>query len=150
MSGLKIPAPDDRISRHFVWREALWLPRWNRMANESDGLNQQTLDNLTWFFKTIDLVREYFASSMIVHVCYRPKEYNELVGGAKNSAHLALLPGEAAIDFHVSGMACDDAREKIMKDNKLEDWKLRMEKMPGSNWVHLDSRKPTLSRYFIP
>ena len=153
MSALSIPDPSDPISKHFVWREALWLPQWNRTANETDGLAQQALDNLRWFFKTMDLVREYFSAPIIVHVCYRPAAYNKLIGGASNSAHLAKLPGEAAIDFHVSGLTCDAAISRILKDGKLEEWSLRAERLPaGSGWIHLDSRKPAPGRprYFLP
>lgn len=100
----------------------------------------------------MDLVREYFDRPIIIHVCYRSREYNKLVGGAKSSAHLAINPGEAAVDFHVSGISCDDSREKIIQDKKLEGWGFRMEKLPGSNWIHLDSRKPAEGRprYFLP
>lgn len=51
MGALKIPTEKDRLSEHFVWKEALWLPQWKRMANASDGLTQQTLDNLSSFLK---------------------------------------------------------------------------------------------------
>jgi hypothetical protein len=152
MGGIKIPDGSSAISRHFVWKDALYLPTWSRMAQLSDGLTELTLSNLKAFFQTMDLVRDFFAAPIFVHVAYRPKAYNHLVGGAENSTHIAQLPGEAAVDFHVQGVSCDQARERILKDGKLEEWKLRMEKNPGSDWVHLDCRVPAPghARYFVP
>ena len=144
--------PQDPISKHFTWREALWLPSWKRLANESDGLCPSVITNLIDLFSKLDVIREYFGLPIIVHCAYRPVSYNSFIGGAKESAHMAL-GSWAACDFHVSMMPCDDARDRILRDGKLEELGLRMEN-PGypANWVHVDS-KPVSdggSRFFIP
>lgn len=77
---------------------------------------------------------------------YNGQNYNRLVGGAENSAHI----GGLACDFTVSRITCDDVRHLLQ--DQLELLQLRMEKKPGSNWVHLDSRQPPPGqpRYFRP
>lgn len=137
-----------KISKHFTYKEALYLPAWKRVAKKKDGLTPDIVNNLKTLFDKMDLVREYFGSPIVVHVAYRPEEYNKLIGGAKNSSHVAGM----ACDFHVKGVSCDEARERIIKDNKLEEWGMRMEDLPGSNWVHLDIRQPApgRSRFFKP
>lgn len=144
--------PNDKISSHFTFKEALWLPSWNRMGGASDGLDQAVLDRLTNLCNKMDLVREYFGQSVHVHVTWRPAKYNAEIGGAKNSAHCAAANMDAAMDFHVDGLDCDQARSKILQDNKLEEWGMRMEDLPGSSWVHLDSREPLPGhpRFFKP
>ena len=141
--------PKEKISNHFTNKEALWLPQWNRMANEQDGLNDDVLSSLKDLFSKMDLVREYFNAPIMVHVTYRPEEYNKLVKGAKNSAHKFGM----ACDFHVSKMACKDAIQKMLDDKKLEEWGMRCENN-GDNptWIHLDIRDvpPGGNRYFKP
>lgn len=140
--------PSDQLSNHFTYKEGLWLPQWSRMANASDGLNDEVLSNLKTLFTKMDLVREWVNSPIIVHVTYRPLEYNKLIGGAANSAHVYGM----ACDFNVANILCDAVRDMIVQHNKLEEWGMRMEKLPGSNWVHLDTREPLPghNRYFVP
>lgn len=137
-----------RISQYFTYREALWLPRWNRMANEQDGLNDQVLNNLKHLYKIMDLVRAFLNSPITVTICYRPKEYNKLIGGATSSAHMCLNKMEAAVDFVVKGMTAQQVRDKLKP--KLEEFELRMEDIQG-NWIHVDTREPGPSgRFFKP
>ena len=130
---------------HFSWKEALWLPKWNRASNESDGLTEEIKQSLVNTFQWMEKVRE-FLGPVTVHVALRPEEYNKLVGGASKSMHRI----GRAVDFHISGMTCDTAREKLKE--KLEEWKLRMEDNgQGSSWVHLDDREPgPAGRFFKP
>ena len=138
--------PTAKISQHFTVKEALWLPSWNRMANASDGLNDEIKNNLVVLFNKLDSVREYFNKPMIAHCAYRPPAYNSLVGGAAKSSHML----GRAFDFHVQDLDCDIARSKIMSDHKLEIWNLRMEMNPGGNWLHLDNSWAGGIRYFKP
>lgn len=139
--------PSANISKHFTFKEALWLPQWERMADETDGLDETILDSLKVLFFKMDIVREYFGAPINVHVTYRPEFYNQLVHGAAQSSHKTGM----AVDFHVSGISCDDARKKIMDESMLEIWGMRCENAPGSNWIHLDIRAPgPAGRYFKP
>ena len=139
--------PSDKISQHFTWKDALWLPQWNRMANEQDGLTEEIKNNLKALFVKMDTVRDYLDAPIIVHITYRPGAYNKLVNGAANSAHKFGM----ACDFHVKDLSCDDARQQIEDDKKLIEWSMRMEKKPASNWIHLDTRDPGAgNRYFLP
>ena len=133
------------VSAHFTVSECLYLPKWNRLANEHDGLNDEIKGNLILLCTKLDTVRDFFKKPMIVHCMYRPKEYNSLIGGAVGSAHIEGL----AIDFHVINRSCDEVREMLLP--LLEQWKFRMEDLPGSNWVHLDLRDPGYgNRFFKP
>lgn len=140
--------PKAKVSQYFTVHECLWLPRWKRLANEADGLNDEIKFNLFETCALMDIVREDLATPINVHIFYRPHDYNKLVGGAAQSAH---LEGKA-VDFSVSIWDCDDVRAKIISRGLLDKLKLRMEDLPGSNWVHLDTRAPGPSgkRFFKP
>ncbi len=141
--------PNEKLSKYFTWHEALFLPKWNRLANEADDLlSADILDNIKATGIWMDAIREYFDSPINIHCWFRPLEYNQLVGGAKYSSHLYGI----AVDFDVHGMTCDEARQKLLDNNKLDELKLRMEQRDGSNWVHLDSSPLSRDghRYFLP
>lgn len=142
--------PQDNIPgcKHFTWKEALWLPKWNRMADESDGLTDEIKQNISRSAAFMDKVREYFGKPINVHCWLRPTAYNALVGGAKSSQHLV----GNAVDFDIKGMSCDDVRARLLADGKLDEWNLRMEDNgAGSSWVHLDDRTPgPAGRFFKP
>lgn len=148
---MQIPNPADKISVHFTWKDALYLPSWNRMAGPSDGVELRVLSNLQALFAKMDIVRDYIGKPIIVHVAYRPAKYNEEIGGASKSAHLCLDPGIAAVDFHVQNMSCRLAKIRFME--KLDEWNLRMENNgQNASWVHLDNRPVTEigHRFFKP
>lgn len=139
---------NEMISKYFSYAEALWLPQWERMATEADGLNEEIESNLKELFTKMDTVREYFNCPLVVHCCYRPEEYNKKVKGATQSAHLV----GKAIDFHVKNLSCKNAISKILADDMLEKWGMRMENNgPDPAWIHLDL-KPVGpgGRYFKP
>jgi uncharacterized protein YcbK (DUF882 family) len=132
-----------KVSQHFSVQEALWLPSWNRMANEDDGLNDAVKANLITLMNAMDQVRDFLDKPIKVHVAYRPSAYNKQIGGATHSAHVLGL----AMDFD-AGEDCDDTRAALLP--MLETWGMRMEKKDGSNWIHLDLMPPNPNRYFIP
>lgn len=145
--------PAAMISKHFSFREALYLHTWGRMAGPADGLTHDVLARIAWFLRTqMDEVRDWLGAPINVHCCWRPKLYNQdpRIKGSTHSTHMALVdyrgkplfPEEmiAAMDFDVEGFKCDDIRTKLFP--QLEIWGLRMEDRPGSDWVHLDSSPP--------
>jgi hypothetical protein len=138
--------PKSMVSKYFSVHEALYLPTWARLATEDDGLTDEIKANLIILCQKMDIARDYFGRSINVHVTFRPLRYNKLIGGAPNSAHAV---GKAC-DFDISGLTCDEARAKIMADDKLDEWNMRMEKRDGSDWIHLDCYPVLHSRYFLP
>lgn len=136
-----------KISKYFTVEEALELPQWNRLANSDDGLDDNIKQNLITIFTKLDSIREYFGKPIVVSVAYRPKQYNELVKGAKNSAHLY----GAAVDFFIKNINCDAARLTIIEQKLLDKLQLRMEDLPNSNWLHCDLRyTKNGNNYFKP
>jgi zinc D-Ala-D-Ala carboxypeptidase len=135
-----------KISKYFTVKEAIWLPSWNRLANEEE-LSEEIKENLTKLFAKMDLVREYFGKPIRVHVTLRPTKYNAEIKGAPNSSHIKGL----ACDFDVIGVDCDAARDQIVKDGKLEEWDMYMEENLGGNWIHLNLFDGIArNRYFKP
>ena len=162
--ALKIPNPSEKISKYFTWGEALYLPSYNRMATEADGLTQEMLDQLKVTFTWMDKVREYFGKAIKVHIAWRSVQYHQDLYKEINAKKRAKGQPEVrvptksahldgfAVDFSVQGISCDEAKQRILDDNKLEEWNLRMEDNgKGAGWVHLDSKKPGPSgRFFKP
>jgi hypothetical protein len=145
--------PESNISTHFKVKEALNLPSWNTLHIPS---NQEKI-NILKQAAIMDVIREFLNTSINVHCWIRPilnnpgsvhngEDYNALVGGATHSAHILGI----ATDFDVTGMICDDVRSKL--EPMLEQWNIRMEYNPGSNWVHIDCQTPPIGghRYFKP
>lgn len=135
-----------KISNHFSWHEALYLPTWSREATEADGLNAIIRANLVVLFSKMDQIRDHFNKPIIVHVAYRSEAYNKLIGGAPSSVHMQGM----ACDFNIEGLDCDAVRQDILDNKLLETLGMRMEHLDGSNWVHLDIGQPHPNRYFIP
>jgi len=145
--------PHSMISKHFSVKEALWLPSWQVLHIPSEDEKANILKQAA----KMDLIREFLGVPINIHCWIRPvlnnpasehngQDYNALVKGAKNSAHKIGL----ATDYDAKGLNCDDVRAKL--EPKLDEWELRMEKMPGGNWVHNDCAPlaPGGHRYFIP
>ena len=145
-------AAQDKASRYFTVREALFLPSWGRLAVEQDFPGQPDWSvvtaNLQQFMPKMDAVREWFGAPIRVHVTLRPPAYNLAIGGAFGSAHISGL----ACDFDVQGIECGNAIESILQNGMLDAWGLRMEDNgPLPSWIHLDARAPGPGgRYFKP
>jgi Peptidase M15 len=146
--------PKSLISKYFTVEEALFLPSFKCLHTPS--LSEQ--DNIANLAITMDKVREYLGKPIKVHVWIRPtavncpssthngEDYNARIGGAKHSAHIS----GRAVDWSVPGKSCDEVRNKLI--SKLQELGLRMEDLPGSSWVHLDTAPPGPSghRFFVP
>lgn len=133
----------DNITVNFSWKEALFLPSWNRIANPSDGLTEEIKGNLIKVFLVLEDIRLLYNKPITIHCAYRPLAYNIQIGGATHSAH---IEGKA-IDFSISNVTCNNVRTKLMP--MLDKLNIRMENLPNSNWVHIDIRN-TSPRYFKP
>ncbi len=135
---------DDQVSKYFTVNDCLYLPHWNRNAIEADGLTNSVKGNLIILCNRLDVVRDFLNMPMTTTVCYRPAAYNAQIGGAKNSQHIL----GSAMDFTCAQLNADEVRKLL--EPKLEEWGLRMENLPGSNWVHLDQGPVITNRFFKP
>lgn len=127
--------------RNFEWHEALWLPTWQVAVFPTNDVKR----NIEDFAQIMEQIRGIFGQPITVHSWYRPPIYNREIGGAGRSAHMEGI----AVDFSVYGFSCDYVRSHLLPH--LDGLNIRMEKKPGSDWVHVDSRDPGPSgRYFVP
>lgn len=135
---------DDNIPGcdHFKWNEVLWLPSWKIYVYPSEV----ECTNLMKIAVKLDYIRKYLNKPIRVTSGLRPRLYNNHIGGAFNSAHIA---GQA-IDFKVVGLGADAVRASILP--LLSRLEIRMEDLPGANWVHVDDRpvRGRGHRYFKP
>lgn len=140
--------PESLVTEHFTVREMLYLPSWGRLATEADGLDDTIKSNLRRLAASLESVRAFLGVSIHVHVTYRPKAYNALIGGAPNSSHVKGL----ACDFDCPGLTCDEVRQKILDNKLLDALDMYMEDGMGTNWVHLnlDDGVARRQRFFKP
>jgi uncharacterized protein YcbK (DUF882 family) len=115
-------------STNFTWHDALWLPSIHRHATEKEAA--EFLQNIVKQALALDGVRNHFKSPVVVHCWLRPTEYNKLIGGAKNSAHLR----GTATDFHIEGFTAEQVRKPLIGDKTLYPGAGEL----GVSWVHLD------------
>lgn len=125
-------------SKYFTWHEALWLPKFNRHANESEA-TPTILGNIVRQAQALDGVREYFKSSIVVHCWLRPPAYNKRIGGAKNSAHLR----GTATDFHIEGHTAEQVRKVLITKKSIYPGCGEL----GVDWLHLDLEH---TKWFYP
>lgn len=139
-------AKKTKVTEHFSDYEVRWLPKWGRLAEPGrDGMTHEIWANINRMADKMEEIRAIFNCPLIIHSWFRPREYNLIIGGARNSAHMYGL----AVDFSIKGMRCDDIRAVLV--DMLDDLDIRMEDLPGSSWVHVDIRSPGPGgRYFKP
>jgi hypothetical protein len=162
--------PKSMVSQHFSVHECTYLPSWGCHHAPSD----EEKANLTRMAAKADEIRGKLGRPMTIHVWIRPQhlncpdfdpstvtvendpdgkkqaaldalDYNAYVGGAGHSAHVLGL----AIDYD-AGEDCDTTRDTM--EPELAPMGLRMERKPGSKWVHNDVMPvpPGGHAYFIP
>jgi len=126
--------------QNFSWKEVLYLPRWNMYAYP----NGPIAENLVRITNKLQWIRDELKSPIFIVSGFRPIHYNILIRGALASGHIT---GEA-LDFTVKNMTADEVRFILL--SKLTELDIRMEKMPGAGWVHIDSKPVKRKRYFRP
>lgn len=134
-------------SKYFRWHEALWLDTWKVHVFPTDIQYLNVLKSV----KKYDQVREYLEQPMAPTSWVRPIIYNNWdkpfgVGGSRLSAHKR----GNALDFIVEKIKPDRVRELLAP--VLDDFDICMERLPNSNWVHIDCDPPrkNTGRYFVP
>ena len=144
--------PSCPVSKYFTVKDMTWLPSWSCYHNPT---NDERVNLMNLALK-MDLVREILNKPIHTHVTIRPisvncpgsphhgGNYNAAIGStALKSAHISGL----AMDFDV-GENCDQTRATL--EPHLEKLGMRLERNPGSSWVHLDLAPvpPGGHRYF--
>jgi hypothetical protein len=145
--------PVCRLSDHFLVREAIWLPSWNRLANAVE-LTDEIKQNLFSFFnESMDALREWRKRPINVHVAFRPPEYNKAIGGAPHSYH---MQGRACDFSFGDTLDCAFDIQAVRNAGILTTLDLRMENnetITGGHpsWIHIDNGDVGPSgRFFKP
>lgn len=111
--------------------------------------NPKEKKNIAELAQRLDKVREFFNAPITVTSGLRVSSYNKEIGGATQSMHMMGGAADIIVKGYDGGKGCDKARLELTPF--LESFDLRMEDLPGANWIHLDTRKPGHSgRYFKP
>ena len=126
--------------KSFTWYEALYHPQWNVCVIPSIEIEA----NILHFAPKAQRVRDFLGMPMLVTSWLRAPKYNRLIGGAEESWHMT----GGAMDFRCPLVSADELRDTLYP--KLEEFGLRMEDLPGSNWVHIDDKEPGRARFFRP
>lgn len=130
-----------KISRRFYLSDAIYLRRWKiHVIPETNKI----LKNIFDVGSVIDPIEQIIDDEIILTSFYRPFSYNALIGGSKRSAHCL----GKALDFKGKNKSSDEIRE-LLRPYLLE-LGIRMERLPGASWVHVDTKKPVNNRYFKP
>jgi len=153
MSDINWSDPKCQVTEHFTVHELTYLPTFqvHHVPSEQEQQNLLALAN------KMEEIREYIGKAINCHVTIRPicvnapgtpyhgRNYNALVGGALRSGH---IQGKC-MDFNFYEIVCDEGR--LLLETELERLNIRMEKRPGSNWIHVGiDWEPGMSRYFLP
>jgi hypothetical protein len=128
------------ISEHFRVVEALYLPKWDvfHMPSIEEKQNILRLAAKMEAIRAI-LQRPISITSWIRPILNNPfsvyhgEDYNLAVNGREKSMHKV----GRATDWS-AGEDCDKTRSKLLPH--LETLGIRMEDLPGSNWVHIDDK----------
>lgn len=138
----------DKITDHFTWGEALYLPSMDMYAEPT----QEQIDNIIDMANVLEVVRSIFGRALIIHNWIRTNEYNLFLRklGYKTASKSQHLLANAT-DFHIAGLegvkGCDYVRAILLP--KLDELNIRMEDRPV-NWVHIDRGPVIRHRYFKP
>lgn len=125
----------NNISKFFTWEEFLWLPKWNRMATEDDGLDDVVKFNIKRLvFGVLEPLRAILGQPMDIVSGFRPEEYNKLIGGAPLSTHKS----GAAADFYVKEIPSEEVRNTIIPFCGMYGFRVEL----GTPHVHVDIRRP--------
>jgi hypothetical protein len=143
-AGIDWTNPKAQITAHFTVEDACMLHSWNRLANESDGLNDLMKNLLIATCQKMEQVRDLLGCPIDVHCIYRSEGYN-------TSQNI-----KPAKDVHSMGLACDFdcgphltiEQVKAKLEPQLAQTGIRLER-GTTTWIHVDTHAVGPSgRYF--
>jgi uncharacterized protein YcbK (DUF882 family) len=116
-----------RFSTHFDSEEF--------KSKDGTDFTDEVVKNLLKVAKQLEVIRKHLGCPIYITSAYRSPEYNELIGGAKNSFHVKGM----AVDFKTKKHEPKDIAkilELLMMDGKISTGGIGIYK----SWVHYDIR----------
>lgn len=128
----------NRVSLHITWAEAIRSDVAKR-AGLTNYFTQEQLARMILLADNIfEPLRMHFKVPIFIASFFRSKKLNELVGGAKNSQHMANNGAAMDLDAEVFGGVTNKELFDYIKDNLPFDqliWEFGTELEP--DWVHV-------------
>jgi hypothetical protein len=132
-----------QVTDHFTVGDCITLHSWSRLANESDGLDEDGKNKLIALCQKMEEIRTLLDCPINVHCMFRSQKYNQqVVKAIPNDVHAQCL----AADFDANSKYTIDEVHTILEP-KLESLGIRMEKNTDT-WVHIDLHPVMNARYF--
>jgi len=116
------------ISEHISYREAVRSDTAKRMGLDNVPSAEQLKRITTLCKKVFEPLREYTGTPIYISSCFRSPALNKIIGGAKNSQHLANNGAAFDLDAQVFGGTTnreigDYIRKNLEFDQLIyEDW----------------------------
>jgi len=138
MEGINWNDPKALVTPHFSVKEALWLNKWRRLANDLDGVNDVIKSNIVNLCEIMEQLREtVFKCPINTYSMFRSQEYN------KDTLKLKVFKDVhsmgRAIDFSLLPFYSIEATKTLLRP-LLEKYNLRLE-AGTTTWIHLDTYK---------
>jgi hypothetical protein len=144
MDNIDWTDPECQVTEHFKVKDLIMLHNWNRLANDSDGFDDDMKAKAVVLAQKAEEVRAVLGCSMNSHCGLRTVAYNE-EQNIKPAVDVHSFM--CAMDFDSnSTMSIEDVKAKLLPH--LAELGIRME-FGTTTWVHFDLRAPGPSgRYF--
>lgn len=136
--------PDDKISKHFSYKEIIVADeKVLKDLNIKNEPSEKELANIKILCEEVlDKLRDGLNVPIGLTSCYRSKIYNEYIGGAINSQHMARNGAAADIDCKLCGESTNEEIFQYIKNN-LDFDQLIFEHgtLKEPRWVHVSYNK---------
>ena len=137
---------ENQITKNFTLSELTYSDtakkkNLDNMPSQTEYNNMKTLCE-----KVLQPIRDHFDKPLIINSCYRGKQLNEAVGGAKTSQH---CKGQAA-DIEIKGMSNYDLacwiRDNMEFDQLILEFTDNIKNDINAGWVHVSYVSPSQNR----
>ena len=137
---------ENQITKNFTLAELTYSDTAKSKNLDNTPTQAEYVKMKTLCEKVLQPLRDHFNKPIKVNSCYRGKQLNEAVGGAKTSQH---CKGEAA-DIEIIGMSNYDLacyiRDNMDFDQLILEFTDNIKNDINAGWVHVSYVSPTANR----